>query len=175
MDSLARRALSLDHEAHNCQHVNTSTRQAHCQRIQTIDRTAILNSLRARAPHLVPWAQKSLSQPTLCADSTIRSEQGVQQGDPLGPLLFANGIQQAIEKVSVGLSLAHQTGPVGGTPLHWNRWYFDDGTIVGTLSQVNEALAILIPALAAVGCVISAPKTSIWGPGTAAGLPLLPP
>ncbi len=71
----------------------------------TIDRSAILNSLRTRAPLLVPWAQKSLGQPTLllCADNTIRSEQGVQQGDPLGPLLFAMGIQQAIEKVSVGL------------------------------------------------------------------------
>ena len=35
----------------------------------TVDRSAILTSLRSRAPHLVPWAQKTLGQPTmlLCA------------------------------------------------------------------------------------------------------------
>ena len=142
----------------------------------TIDRNAILASLRTRAPHLVPWAQKSLGQPTLlfCANHTISSEQGVQQGDPLGPLLFAMGIQPAIEKVSMAMTLAHQANPAQSPPLHWHRWYFDDGTLVGTLPQLNEALTILGPALASLGCSISAPKTTIWGPGTATGLTILP-
>jgi hypothetical protein len=93
----------------------------------TVDRKAIINSLQSRAPHLVPWAQKSLGQPTLllCGEHSITSEQGVQQGDPLGPLFFAMGIQQAIEKVSVGLALAHQANPATGSPLVWNRWYFN--------------------------------------------------
>ncbi len=39
----------------------------------TIDRTAILNILRTRAPQLVPWAQKSLGQPTLLLCATAPS------------------------------------------------------------------------------------------------------
>jgi hypothetical protein len=82
------------------------------------------------------------------------------------------GIQQAIKKVSVSLTLAHQANPMTGSPLIWKRWYFDDGTLVGSMAQINEALSIL---LAAVGCVISGPKTSIWGLGTAQRLSSLPP
>jgi hypothetical protein len=104
----------------------------------------VLSSLKSRAPHLAPWAQKSLGQPTvlLCTDQVIRSKQGVQQGDPLGPLLFAMGIQPVLEKVAETLSFAHRAHPDQGPPPYWHRWYFDDGTVVGTLPQLNEALTV---------------------------------
>ena len=53
------------------------------------------------------------------------------------------GIQPALEMVAEALSLAHRANPHTAPPPHWHRWYFDDGTIVGTLSQLNEAVSIL--------------------------------
>ena len=84
------------------------------------------------------------------------------------------GIQPALEMVAEALSLAHRANPLAAPPPHWHRWHFDDGTIVGTLPQLNEALSILQPALLAVGCTISVHKTTIWGPGAAGGLARLP-
>ena len=59
------------------------------------------------------------------------SATGVQQGDPLGPLLFALVLHPLIHQISDSCKLL----------LH--AWYLDDGTLVGDSEKVAKALDII--------------------------------
>ena len=50
----------------------------------------------------------------------IKSEEGVQQGDPLGPLLFSLGLLDQVRGCHSELS----------------TWYLDDGSLAGSLDMV---------------------------------------
>ena len=52
----------------------------------------------------------------------IASSEGVQQGDPLGPFLFAITLHTLIDQLESDL----------------NCWYLDDGTLLGEPSVVEE-------------------------------------
>ena len=81
----------------------------------------------------VHWCYGSGEDPYLWFDKwTLRSKEGVQQGDPLGPLLFSLAIQQIINTISEecpGLDL--------------NQWYLDDGVIAGKHDEVLKAFNII--------------------------------
>nr|GEW46440.1 hypothetical protein [Tanacetum cinerariifolium] len=56
-----------------------------------VDREVMLQKVRIRCPSISRWVEFCYSSPTRLyyGEHTILSCQGVQQGDPLGPLLFA--------------------------------------------------------------------------------------
>ena len=63
----------------------------------TVSRPAILAELAVRAPDMLPWVRASFQPAALyCGNATLWSHSGVQQGDPLGPLLFAAGLDRAL-------------------------------------------------------------------------------
>ena len=75
-----------------------------------ISRQAVLNVCGLHIPELLPWSSWCYGQhPALWHPlGTISSEIGVQQVDPLGPLLFCLVLQQvvsAIAEVADGASL----------------------------------------------------------------------
>ena len=57
-------------------------------------------------------------------DKVLKSCEGVQQGDPLGPFLFALGIQDIVKNMNSAL----------------NVFYLDDGTLGGEVETVLEDL-----------------------------------
>ena len=63
-----------------------------------VSRQAVLNACALHIPELLSWSQWCYGQhPALWHSlGTISSEIGVQQGDPLGPLLFCLVLQQII-------------------------------------------------------------------------------
>ena len=61
----------------------------------------------------------------------ISSQSGVQQGDPLGPLLFSLPLLLIIEEIKKECDLL------------LNVWYLDDGTLVGTAPEIAKALEII--------------------------------
>ncbi|GJW79511.1 putative reverse transcriptase domain-containing protein [Tanacetum coccineum] len=61
-----------------------------------------------------------------------RSYQGMQQGDPLGPLLFALVLHPLICKIRDSFNLSFQA------------WYLDDDTIIGDTLVVGEVLKIIM-------------------------------
>jgi len=89
--------------------------------------------------------------PLLVDREVIWSTRGVQQGDLLGPFLFAAGIQATLDAL-----------PQRGA-LH--RWYLDDGVFLGSVAEVEEVLGALQKTLPPLGRELNLSKTTVWGPG----------
>ena len=118
-----------------------------------IDRHALLLQCRQLLPDLLPWVrwcyggQPLLFHPT----GNLRSCVGVQQGDPLGPLLFCLVLRILTARI-------HEACP--GLDLH--RWYLDDGVIAGSASDVLRALSILRAEGPALGLRLNLGKCELF-------------
>ena len=86
--------------------------------------------------------------------SFIWSCSGVQQGDPLGPLLFALTLLPVIQKIEEECVL------------DVNKWYLDDGCLAGQKQEVQKALSILERECAKIGLFLNKSKTTIFGAGS---------
>ena len=86
----------------------------------SIDRKCMLAEVANRAPKLSAWAQycyRDHSHLFLQNGHPLSSQQGVQQGDPLGPLFFSLAWHQVVETMPADLRM--------------HLWYLDDGHLVG--------------------------------------------
>ncbi|GKB62860.1 putative reverse transcriptase domain-containing protein, partial [Tanacetum coccineum] len=85
-------------------------------------------------------------------DSVLWSRQGVQQGDPLGPLLFALALHPLVQTINQSCELTLQA------------WYLDDNTIVGDTLMVAKALDIIKTNGLARGLYLNVDKTELFWP-----------
>ena len=120
----------------------------------SIDRSQILQQLQQVAPALVPWVMSTYCTPSsLIVDSetTILSQQGVQQGDPLGPLLFSIAAHPLVKEVASlpGIS--------------WSAWFLDDGNLVGTLPALRQVLGLVEAKGPSLGLNLNVNKSSLSG------------
>ena len=95
----------------------------------SLRRDKMLLAVRNLAPALYRFVHSSYSSPSslFWYDSVLQSAEGVQQGDPLGPLLFCLSIHTLCSQLRS----------------EFNVWYLDDGTIGGTLEDVMHDLEIV--------------------------------
>lgn len=93
-----------------------------------VNREIMLREVRLRCPSISRWVEFCYFNPTRLyyGEHVLRSCQGVQQGDPLGPLLFALVLHPLICKIRDSF------------PLFLHAWYLDDGTIVGDTLVVGS-------------------------------------
>ena len=118
-----------------------------------IDRGEVLRQVASRAPQLTQWAQFCYANPShlfLGSGHPLRSEQGVQQGDPLGPLFFSLCWQQVVEQLPA---------------LEMNVWYLDDGHLVGPVGALRDALQVIVREGRRLGVAVNPVKCRLWGPG----------
>ena len=123
-----------------------------------------MEEVKNHFPEVLEWVKTCYGQPShlqFCG-ITISSSRGFHQGDPLAGLLFSlvlqpviNHIQRRVPAIAV------------------NAWFLDDGTQVGTISQLKTVVDILTEEGPARGLLLSTaatvpaqgrPKTTVWSP-----------
>ena len=89
----------------------------------SVRRDKLLQVARKELKFLYPFLYQCYSQPShlFFNNTTLLSSEGVQQGDPLGPMCFSYAIHDLISSLESEL----------------NMWYLDDGTLAGKPETVR--------------------------------------
>lgn len=130
-----------------------------------ICRTEFLAEVKLHLPELFAWAAFSYSFPSLLIFGHVHleSQTGVQQGDPLGPLLFSLALHKLVRIIA-------QRVP----GLVINLWYLDDGTLIGTIADVLLAYSLIRDHGPAIGSVLNRAKCELWWPSRPDNLDVFP-
>ena len=120
-----------------------------------VSRQAVVEECATFFPEILPWVSWCYgSHPLLWHPlGQISSESGVQQGDPLGPLLFALVLQKLIssgDAVDECMDLLCQA------------WYLDDGALAGNRPAVLRAMHIIEEMGPALGLYINFTKCELF-------------
>lgn len=129
-----------------------------------VSRQALLEECREHFLELFQWAAWCYGDHPLLlsAMGALRSETGVQQGDPLGPLLFCLVLHKVVTAVTAD-SICSQ--------LSFHSWYMDDGVIAGTKQAVLQALNIIKQLGPPLGLFINTSKCELFSKRDVGGFP----
>jgi len=119
-----------------------------------VDRSTLLREVRTRCPSISLWVDFLYGQSArlYVGDDHILSTTGVQQGDPLGPLLFALVLHPLVLRIRDSCKLL------------FHAWYLDDGTIIGDAKEVAKALDVIIAEGPRLGLQLNIKKTEVFWP-----------
>ncbi|GKB80464.1 putative reverse transcriptase domain-containing protein [Tanacetum coccineum] len=114
-----------------------------------VDREVMLKEVRLHCFAISRWVEICYSSPARLyyGEHNLCSCHGVQQGDPLGPLLFSLVLHPLICEIRDSFILS----------LH--AWYLDDGTIIGDTLVVRKSLELIIEDGAHFGLHLNVDKT----------------
>ena len=128
----------------------------------TVHRSAVLQSVRTHFPSLAPWVDccyrhdsHLITGSSAACDQVIPSSRVVQQGDPLGPALFALAIHSIIQEARQDTERSFPSG------LDICAFYLDDGICAGTAPAVSFFLSSLALGLGRIGLVVNLSKTEV--------------
>ena len=129
----------------------------------SVSRQQVLASARSQFPSLPRWVHWCYGEASYLqfGGSVLQSAGGVQQGDPLGPLLFAAAVQPlATQLQQSSLDLA--------------TFYLDDGILAGDVGAVASALRLVQQRSADIGLHLNLNKCEVVGLGSLSAAQLVP-
>ena len=112
-----------------------------------VSRDEVFRSAEEYTPELLPFIDVCYGQPSFLAygNYIIKSEQGVQQGDPLGPMFYCMSTQKLIERLKV----------------EYGQWYLDDGSLGGRVEELIVAFQTLKTEAAKIGLHVNEKKCEL--------------
>jgi len=115
----------------------------------TLHRDVILEEIKEHFPEIYPfsWATYSTDSILSFGDYTISSEEGAQQGDPLGPLYFCMAINKLLQSASSDFVCA----------------YLDDLTLGGEAVGVIADVKNIEKSAASIGLELNHAKSEVIG------------
>jgi len=115
----------------------------------TVERSVIAKEVADKFPQVYSWFDLCYGSPSTLlvkGRDSIKSERGVQQGDPLGPFFFALALQPALaEAANQGCSVMA---------------YLDDVHLCGEVQAVEKAIKVLLKGAAEIG--LSCNRDKCW-------------
>ncbi|KAL4583664.1 hypothetical protein LXL04_008246 [Taraxacum kok-saghyz] len=119
-----------------------------------VDRSALLHEVRRRCHSISLWVDFLYGQAArlYIGDKHIWTATGVQQGDPLGPLLFALVLHPLVHKIKDNCKLL----------VH--AWYLDDGSMIRDVEEVAKLIDIIRVTGPTLGLELNIKKTEIFWP-----------
>jgi len=113
----------------------------------TIRRDSMFESIRELVPELYPFVHLCYSQASHLSfgEFLLTSDEGAQQGDPLGPLLFCASSLKLAKCMTAEL----------------NVWYLDDGTIGGDVDTLIKDLCTVREVGRSIGLLLNENKCEI--------------
>ena len=122
----------------------------------SVSRQWVLDECKEHFPELLPWVSWCYSQQPLLwhTSGVLQSADGVQQGDPLGPLLFALVLHKLVMKLDTEL----------GADLLLNVWFLDDGALCGPREVIIRALQIFMEDGPSLGLHLNLAKCELFSP-----------
>jgi hypothetical protein len=126
----------------------------------TISRDAVLAAVSERHPQLFPFVQWAYAGPAELwvhggprGHELLWSTTGVRQGDPIGPLLFALGLQGPLEEIVKDFPLVRVVA------------YLDDVYLQGPQADVEQAFGRFSERCESIGLVMANHKCEVWSLG----------
>ena len=112
-----------------------------------VRRDVILKRIFTDFSEIFPFVNQCYRNPTLLlfGENVLMSNEGVQQGDPLGPLLFCLAISSLTKQLSSKV----------------NMWYLDDGFLAGDPASVMSDLSIVSSLSKDLGLLMNLSKCEI--------------
>ena len=122
----------------------------------SISRQALIDECAFFFPELLPWVSWCYgSHPSLWHPlGELVSESGVQQGDPLGPLLFSLVLHKLVSSIEADDDCVHY--------LLFQAWYLDDGVLAGHRKSVLRAIHLIEELGPALGLHINLTKCELF-------------
>ncbi|GKE36208.1 putative reverse transcriptase domain-containing protein [Tanacetum coccineum] len=119
-----------------------------------VDRSALLHEVRVKCPSISLWVDFLYGQASrlYIGHTHIWCAIRVQQGDPLGPLLFALILHPLLHKIKDSCKLL------------FHAWYLDDGTVIGYSKEVARVLDIIKVSGPGLGLELNIKKIEIFWP-----------
>ena len=102
-----------------------------------VSRQAVMDECATFFPELLPWVSWCCGSHTSFWHpmGQISSQSAVQQGDPLGPMLFALVLHKLVTSIDADDDCLQ---------LLLEAWYLDDGVLAGERSAVIRALHLMV-------------------------------
>ena len=139
-----------------CQKEVVEARNSHIVKVDfknafnCIRRDIVLDQFRVKVGFLFPlmWQMYGSESNLFFDDIVIRSAEGMQQGDPLGPLGFSLAINDMISRLS--------------SPL--NCWYLDDGCLGGPPDLLQKDIDLIMKSQSDLGLSLNISKCEVISP-----------